>query len=80
MLYLFCTEPEDCLMWFHIRYIMLYSFCTEEYVLRGSIESINYVIIVAYRSGCLIWFHQVNRLCYIGFIQKWMSYVVPSSQ
>ena len=59
---------------------MLYLFHTEVAVLCGSIESIHYVTFIAYRSGCLIWFHQVNRLCYIGFIQKWMSYVVPSSQ
>ena len=62
------------------QYIVLYLFCTEVVVLCGSIKSIHYDIFVSYRSGCHKWFHQVNTLCYICFIQKWLSYVVPSSQ
>ena len=59
---------------------MLYLFHTEVAVLCGSIESIHYAIFVSYRSGCLLWFHRVYTLCYICFIQKWLSYVVPSSR
>ena len=78
MLYLFCTE--DCLMWFHIRYIMLYCFCTEESVLCDSIESVDYAIFVSYRSSCLMWFYRVKSLGFICFVQKSLSYVIPSSQ
>ena len=59
---------------------MQYWFHTEVADLCGSIESIDYAIFVIYKSGCLMWFHRVNRLCYICFIQKWLTYVVPSSQ
>ena len=52
------------------QYIMLYLFCTEECVLYGSIESIDYAISVSYRSDCLMWFHRVHTLCCICFVQK----------
>ena len=59
---------------------MLYLFCTEVAVLCGSIESIHYAIFVLYRSGCLMWLYRVNTLCYICFVQKWLSNVALSSQ
>ena len=39
-----------------------------------------YLFHTDYRGGCLMWFHRVNTLCYICFIQRWLSNVVPSSQ
>ena len=59
---------------------MIYLFHTEVVVICGSIESILFDIFVSYRSGCHMWFHRVNTLCYICFVQKWLLYVVPSSQ
>ena len=50
------------------------------YLFHGSIESIDYAIFDLYKSGCLMWFHRVNTLCYICSIQKKLSYMVPSSQ
>ena len=59
---------------------MLYLFYTKVVALCSSIESIDYAIFVLYKSGCLMWFHRVKSLGFIYFVQKGLSYVIPSSQ
>ena len=59
---------------------MLYWFHTEVADLCGSIESVDYAIFVIYKSGCPMWFHRVKSLGFICFVQKSLSYVIPSSQ
>ena len=68
-----CVMPSS-------EWIMLHLVYTEVTALYVSIESMDYVAFVLYRSDCSVCSQRVNRLCCICFIQKCMSCVVPSSQ
>ena len=54
---------------------MSYLFHTQVVVLYGSIVPIDYVRFVSY---CSMWFHRVNRLCYICIKQKCMVVLCSS--